>query len=115
MSTLVVFIFCNFAWVFFRAASFTDAIYIIAHVFSGISNPTSYFSSTIILFQQLILVGGCIFILTVYDYIDYKKNIQEWIKGKYILVQWIIYIMMGLIVLFCSRKGVAAEFVYFQF
>lgn len=45
ISWAIVFCFCNVAWVFFRAPSIQDAIYVLSHMFVGILNPISYLKS----------------------------------------------------------------------
>lgn len=115
VSTIVVFYFINLAWVFFRAETVSDALYIIRNAFVGITTPTSYFRSRIITPGQLILVLAHILILTIYDFMNYKYNTLIWISNKNKYIQWIFYISIGLIIVFGSMKGVPAEFVYFQF
>lgn len=116
VSVFAVFCFCNIAWVFFRAENFSQAIYVLSHVFTGISNPKSYFQTSLgMSVYHLILYLGCILLLAIYDYFNQDGTvlikISLWKKG----FQWALYIVIGLMVVFLSQKGVAAEFVYFQF
>lgn len=115
VSIFLVFIFCNFAWVFFRAENFQDAIYVIRYAFADILNPSMFLRSNLMSIPQLLLLLLYILILAIYDYIDYKVGIVTWIKSKRKVWQWSIYIIIGVLIVFCSQKGVAAEFVYFQF
>ena len=112
---LAVFIFCNFAWVFFRAETFADAFYVISNAFSGMTHVRAYLSSNLMPAYDLLLLLFYISILTVYDLLDYKSGVMQWLTGKPIIVQWTVYVILGLIIVFGSQKGVAAEFVYFQF
>lgn len=115
VSVIVVFCLCNFAWVFFRSETISDALYVIRNAFVGIANPSSYFRSRIITPIQLISLFVHIFILAMYDFMNYKNNTQIWISNKNKCIQWIFYISIGLIIVFASVKGVPTEFVYFQF
>lgn len=112
---LAVFIFCNFAWVFFRAETFADAFFVISNAFSGMTHVRAYLSSNLMPAYDLLLLLFYISILTVYDLLDYKSGVMQWLTGKPIIVQWTVYVILGLIIVFGSQKGVAAEFVYFQF
>lgn len=116
ISVFAVFLFCNIAWVFFRADSVSEGFYVISHAFSGLTNVSQYFRSELNLDAgSLMLVLGTIAILAVFDYFNYNDKaimmIQKWKKP----LQWILYVFIGLLIVFLSEKGVAAEFVYFQF
>ena len=118
--TLFVFIFCAFAWVFFVSHSISDAFYVIFNSFNGITSPASYivngFSSLGLGTDMLILTGILILIMAVYDFIAVRKDdFTSWITSKNKTLQWICYVVIALIIVFFSKKGVAAEFIYFQF
>ena len=115
ISVLVVFLFCNIAWVFFRARSLQDAIYVLMRAFGGVLDGRNYWSSQLMPRSQFLLLLFYISILFVYDFIDYCSGVRQWMEKKSTVIQWGILIIVGLMVVFCSKKGVAAEFVYFQF
>ena len=113
-----VFIFCSFAWIFFVSATLTDAIFVVTHLFHNISHPLFYFE------EGVRLVGGKSFItvatffilvLLTYDYYSLKFDVIERISNKNLLIRWCIYTCFCIIIVFFSKKGVATEFVYFQF
>lgn len=117
----LVFVFATAAWVFFRADSFSDAIYLFANMFNGIASPASYFKQG---FDSIgMTMGGLInFIvfmipLTVYDYYSarFDRDAGEILAEKNRVLRWALYVLIGLLVVFLSQKGVAAEFVYMQF
>lgn len=117
--TGVVFIFCTFAWIFFVSNSISDAFYVISNCMAGFTNPIAYlyvgFADLGLGKDMLAVLGFFILIMGVYDYISLKKDFVEWISLKNKVVQWIFYVVIALIVIFFSKKGVAAEFIYFQF
>lgn len=115
VSVVVVFFFCNIAWVFFRAENFRDAIYVLTKAFGGIFAGRSYWSSQLMPLYQLILLLLYILALFIYDWIDYQIGMKQWLEEKSGIFQWVFFVLLGLAVVFCSKKGVAAEFVYFQF
>lgn len=118
----VVFTFVALAWVMFRAQSFTEALYVFSNMFTGIKEPVNY------LYQGLSKTGlgysgalqaGLLYVvpLFVYDYISFKNDEDGAVlmSAKKHWIQWLIYIVMGCLIIMLSPKGAAAEFVYFQF
>ena len=100
------FILVNIGWVFFRADSISDAVYILTHMFTNIGE---------------VIIGGVlifvvIFILFIMDLIyTNQKMILYWNRlNKVMLLRWLVYIGLVLeLLLFGINKSV--EFVYFQF
>lgn len=119
--TCLVFTFVTFAWVFFRTQNFTEAIYFFSHMFCGINDPIKYLKLGItdIMGKDIVVsyFFFCFCPLFIYDYVGARKNIDtaKLLSNKNIIFQWVIYIIMGLLIVFLSPKGVATEFVYFQF
>ncbi len=115
-SILIVFIFCNFAWVFFRAASLANAQYILTHMFDGISNPVEYFGGTWVFtrFRQ-VYIAVLTLLLGVYDRLNINNDFSERPEKRGKVLDWAFYFVIGLLIIFLSKKGDAAEFVYFQF
>lgn len=118
---LLVFVFVSCAWVFFRASTFGEAIYLFANSFDGISSPLLYLKTGFDGISMTMggLVDFMIFMipLILCDYFSGRAdcNTVELLSKKHSIVQWSFYVLIGLIVVFMSQKGVAAEFVYMQF
>ncbi|MBQ7221107.1 MAG: MBOAT family protein [Synergistaceae bacterium] len=117
----LTFLFVMMAWVFFRAGSLSEAIYVFSNMFNGIARHIYYlrigFNTMRIERVAFISVSILIFILFAHDCFSAlaKHNAMEKISRSRLTVRWLIYLALGLIVLFLSPKGVATEFVYFQF
>ena len=113
------FLFCNFAWIFFRVDSMSEAVYIILGMFSGISELQTYFRKGLdsmgLTLQGVMYLGGILGILFVVDEYQDKTDIKMVFNKKKRFFRWIGYMIIALMVVFFSQKGVAAEFVYFQF
>ena len=109
-----VFVLCSVLWVFFRAQSLDEAMYIFTHMFDGISNIRGWLHPDIGL-KRIFLLGGLT--VAIYDYISYIRNEEaiNLLKNKGIFTRWLAYITLGLAVMIFSAKGAATEFVYFQF
>jgi D-alanyl-lipoteichoic acid acyltransferase DltB (MBOAT superfamily) len=118
----VVFTFVALAWIMFRAQSFTEAMYVFSNMFAGITEPVNY------IYQGLSKTGlgysgalqaGLLYVvpLFVYDYISFKNDEDGAVlmSAQKPWIQWLIYIVMGCLIIMLSPKGAAAEFVYFQF
>lgn len=116
---VLVFAFASFAWIFFVSNSLGDAAYVISHMFAGITSPISYlhdgFADVGMGKEALLKESIMILILAIYDYVSLSGDVIDKISKKKTVIRWLIYICLGLMVVFLSQKGVAAEFVYFQF
>ena len=115
----IVFSFVSFAWIFFVSNSMGDAVYVIGHLFDNILNPVDYLRDG---FRNIgmgkVLAAKVISlmpILGVFDFFSLKVDVISELSKKNLIMRWMAYICLGLIMVFFSQKGVAAEFVYFQF
>lgn len=115
----VVFVFCNVAWVLFRADTLSGAVYVYRNMFVGIKDPVTYlqngFNDIGISKVTLIYLITLMAVLIIVDFWSLKEDIIQKIRTKNKIFGWCIYGLIALLVIFFSRKGVAAEFVYFQF
>lgn len=118
----LVFVFATLAWVFFRAQSLSDGIYVFAHFLDGISSPVSYLRDgfTDMGMGHLAFISCCLFNLfplAAYDFVSIHsgRDTAEIISEKNRYLQWALYLALGCMIVFFAPKGVAAEFVYFQF
>ncbi|MBQ3448832.1 MAG: hypothetical protein IJG34_02910, partial [Synergistaceae bacterium] len=107
-------IFCSIMWVFFRAQSLSEAMYVFTHMFSGISDIRSWLHTDISM-KRLFLAGSLT--VAVYDYISLVKGQEavNLLRNKGTFTLWLAYISLGLAVIIFSPKGAATEFIYFQF
>lgn len=119
LKVCLVFCFCSFAWVFFRADSINDAIYVFAHIFDEITHVGTYIVSgiralSIPNFDMRVIIFSCV-VLFLYDLIDYSGNCIETISKKKAYIRWPIYIALVLAILFFAPTDSSNQFVYFQF
>lgn len=118
VKVLLVFCFCTFAWIFFVSKSLPDAIYVIGHMFEGISRPSTYFkegiAALLINSKELTTMIISIIILLVYDYLSLKLDVIIWLSNQKWLVRWSLYYVF----VFYMLLNVSVEkssFIYFQF
>lgn len=113
------FFFVCFAWIFFRANTITDAVYIIRHMFEGISNPIAYLKTGIIGLDisklGMAILSFELLVLVIIDLAQTKIDVIKKISTLALPVRWGIYLAFCIMVVALSTKGTAAEFIYFQF
>jgi len=107
-----------FGWIFFRANSITDALYIVTHLFSGWSMLTTQSAS------QLVFIAGkpslfvlCILLLFVLESVHLLERRVDWrtvLKSKPVWFRWTVYYSMVISVMLLGSLN-AEPFIYFQF
>ena len=115
----------SFSWIFFRAATFRDAIYIIGHLFTGWSKIFSvqYLKNTIaglggddLVFGSfnLALSGGLILLLEFLNSKQKGKDLVSIFQKKSVIAKWafIYFLIVSIFVLGVFKRN---EFIYFQF
>lgn len=113
---LTVFAFCNLAWVFFRAQTLNDAIYVIETIIMDLKTPSLFLYNTLGLEKiNLVFILFSILVLFIYDYLSLSRDVIKWISSKGIVLRWIIYLMLIWSILFYMPPSGTSEFVYFQF
>lgn len=117
---LTVFILVDFAWIFFRANSFSQATYMIKSMF--IFNPWVLFDGTMYtlgLDEKDFLVGvlSIIFLIIVSLY-RRDKSVLNTIEKQNTIIRWIMYFSFIFFIIIFGMYGPGAgaqEFIYFQF
>jgi D-alanyl-lipoteichoic acid acyltransferase DltB (MBOAT superfamily) len=112
LSTLITFNLVVFAWVFFRAASISDAFLLISHIFEG-----DFWQLEILRGWRRGLVLSLVWILVVVGldfFIQKHKTVRHVFSNQPLLVRWAVYLFL---VLSIMNLGYAQEspFIYFQF
>ena len=106
----VTFLFVMLAWVFFRAQSLDEAVYVFTHMFIPVKVGYLGMGTSSKCAIELSLL-----LLAIHDFISLKTDAIAILRHKNLPVRWIAYFALGLLVVFFSPKDVAVEFVYFQF
>lgn len=109
---IITFILVNIGWVLFRANNIKDALYILTHLFKGLSfNFTGI--NIGMLWIELFIALGVIGIMELVHLIQEYKSIGS-ILDRNLVLRWIMYIViLLLIILFGVFKKI--PFIYFQF
>ena len=117
LAWLIVFVFCNLAWVLFRADNMHDALYVIKGAIGGIADPGGYMHTGIGLQNNRILFSLLtIAIVFVYDYLSLKTDVIKRAEGaNRIAVLGVEYVLLALILVAVIFGAGNNQFVYFQF
>ena len=119
LQVLFTFILVDFAWIFFRANSIQDAIYIIKNLFIidlkvlsdkslhklGLDEKDLYLSILLIIF------------LIITQSYQKNKNIINWVLSRNIILRWTIYFLAiySIFTFGYYAQGNQSQFIYFQF
>lgn len=119
VSMCVVFVFVCFAWIFFRAQNFSEAIFVIKNMFAGIGEPLNYFMQGIsdIGMSEMrfaVCIGVYLIPLAIYDYASLKTDVITWVSKKPAVIRHMFYGATVAIIMFLHAIG-EVSFVYFQF
>lgn len=111
------FILVCFAWIFFRANTFIDALYIVKNIFS-LSAPLSRETFKLGLSKKDLLIvplllGGLIIV----DFLGRNKDLRKELKTKATPIRWATYYLLIFAILIFGEYGKidASGFLYFQF
>lgn len=114
-----VFLLVFFAWIFFRAQSLEEAVYVIKYSFSGITNLKEYICRGIadMDFNKKIIATYVISIsmLFAFDYASLKRDVIESIGKLSPILRWTVYIVFIWSIIIMAPITGSSEFVYFQF
>ncbi len=112
----LVFGFCTLALVFFASKSVHDAVYIISHLFDGISDFSGYIEKGFSIFDNydagLIL---SLILLFAYDYYSLKGDVISAISSRGKVIRWTVYVVFLLWIYFNVVPDNNSVFIYFQF
>jgi D-alanyl-lipoteichoic acid acyltransferase DltB (MBOAT superfamily) len=124
IGNMFVFALVVVAFVFFRAETISDALYVITHYFDGIFDPVGYIREGYITLGitavNFIKLAIPLVMLVIYDYASLKTDVICAINGKNVIVRWIIYVAFVLMIMFyiqyfMGNGNVAQKFIYFDF
>lgn len=108
-----------FTWIFFRANTIQDAFWIISRLFWDIGRPVNYLKTAVICLDMsyLSMFGMVLSALAlfVWDLLSLKQDVIELISRQKPPVRWTLYVLLLVTIALFSYKGIATEFIYFQF
>ncbi len=120
LEIISVFVFVDFAWIFFRAQNLSDAFYIVNHLFDKmdqINNLQSIVSLLKVLnitMYDFIVALTSIVILEIIQFSQRKISIINYISSKPIWFRWTAYYALIIVIILLGVFN-KSQFIYFQF
>ncbi|MFW5795034.1 MAG: MBOAT family O-acyltransferase [Bacillota bacterium] len=121
MQISITFTLVNFGWIFFRANSLSDALYIINNLFVSLGSQLSSwesFKAAVVGYglnqYELILAFVVIIIMESIHLLQRNGSVRKLLEKKPLVFRWAAYYFMIIIILAFGAYG-EAEFIYFQF
>lgn len=117
ISPIVTFALVCFAWIFFRANTTADALYIVKKIFSfhEFSMPNSSIVSNFFLNQNIWEVSIVIILILVTEVIHHNAlRTSQYILSRSVYVRWSIYILVLWTIILAGTFG-ETTFIYFAF
>ncbi|NEM99186.1 MBOAT family O-acyltransferase [Pontibacter burrus] len=122
VQVLTVFALVCFSWIFFRANSLADALYIIQYSFSGLGNISQVFAGINLEHLLFMEQGAKVFIVSVIailimelvHLIQRRGSVSALLMQPPAVVRWSVYYIALIAVLLFGQFG-HQEFIYFQF
>lgn len=119
LKMLAVFVFTTAAWVFFRADSFSSALYVFTHLFQNITSPVQYAMEGLKTMNLTILacfeILCMLLILLAFDFASLKQDMIQRISRMKPVVRWGVYVAFVLMMLYLLPSNPSGQFIYFQF
>lgn len=118
LKVLGIFLLVSFAWIFFRANTLTDAVYVITNMFHGIMNPLVYLrtchEAIAVSRNTWIKLAIMITVLGSYDFLSLKHDLPKEIRKLPFLIRWLCYYTLLLLILWLMPME-SSQFIYFEF
>lgn len=107
------------AWIFFRANSMQDALWIFSRLFWDIGRPLNYLKTAVICldlsYPAMAGMALSAAILLIYDILSLKQDVIGLVSKAWAPVRWLVYVLLLTAIALFSYKGIATEFIYMQF
>ncbi|MBN1531768.1 MAG: MBOAT family protein [Spirochaetes bacterium] len=117
VQVIIVFLLVDVGWIFFRGNTFSDSLYILTHLFSGIgaqlSNITRIMPGALNRFEIVILFIAII-VMEFVELLQKRGSVRERIQMLHPITRWSLYYSLIFITLILRAKS-GSGFVYFQF
>ena len=119
LRTAGVFLLVSAAWVFFRADTLGDALYVLGHLFSGIAAPGEYLRAALAYTGEHLFLGRkllllCLLLLAAFDAAALKTDVYALLDRWPRVLRYGLYLAVGMLTLLFHYHG-DVSFIYFQF
>lgn len=115
LSMIVTFCIVSYAWMFFRANSIADALYMAQNMFTDLSLSNALMQMAMGYGTVLKILIAIVFIM-VFDYFNQKSDVLKWVGKLPVVIRWGIYVGAAIVVITLNlHGGVSQQFIYFNF
>lgn len=108
---LITFLMVSFLWVFFRAGSLSDALYIVSHFFQPAAPGTTFFPGMGPEFAIALAAVGFMFLVHL---LQPHQEIRRMFSQKPMLFRWVFYVLLVLAIMNLGKFN-EVPFIYVQF
>lgn len=116
ISVIFTFIIVCISWVFFRANTFQEAIYVLSHAIpDALTAPKLLHNTLDISYSKYLEITLMLLILFFFDYFSLRLDVFDWIAKQKKGIRWLIYFIFVWLIMFLKPNKGGTEFVYFQF
>ena len=119
LGRLATFALCCFSWIFFRAGTVKDAMYIVRYSISGGKNLPLYIKNAFLnvypgeIMALTMLLS--LLILFAFDFVNERQDTIRVISAWPVWLRWPVYVGFILFLIVMIPKAAAVPFIYFQF
>jgi len=115
----IVFALVSLAWIFFRADSLHDALYVVTHLHTGWAHALTQtrLESMVLLGRprsDFVIAMACLVFFWIVHTIENHDRMRNMLSRKPFILRWPIYYAMVIAVLLLSAPG-TQKYIYFQF
>jgi D-alanyl-lipoteichoic acid acyltransferase DltB (MBOAT superfamily) len=116
----ITFLLVCLAWVFFRAATLSDAWYILTHMFHGLHSGFRLTGGWRVLDMglsrsELIVAVAAIVIMESFHGIQRHRHVRHMLSESPVWIRWSVYYVVTIGILLFGIFGPGQQFIYFQF
>ena len=113
--TILTFLIVSYAWMFFRANSISEALYIVRNMFTSFNLKDAMAQMTMST-RSVIKTTAAIVLLMIYDHFNEKGDMLLKMNKMKAPIRWVIYIASAILVIALKTHNTEAqEFIYFKF
>ena len=120
LGVLLTFVLVAYAWIFFRANTLSDALFISRRLLSGWGNLHGRQMATLLLdFSQhyrpeLAVAAFAVGLMLAVEYLGSRRSPQVWVAAQPWATRWLGYVGLMLLILYLGIFN-STSFIYFQF
>ena len=119
LRSLVTFFVVSALWVFFRANTMSDALYVLRRVTWGVGDPLQYVARAVEAVSPGLIItaflGLSMLLLLLFDLANEKQDTITLVSGWPVWVRWPVYVGFVTLLVLLIPKEVSVPFIYFQF